>query len=57
MKIWADRYGKSKHGEPTKLYKLYKQLFDKGVIFPQDYIFVDPIKIKKTTAKKKEAEK
>ena len=55
MKIWADRYGKSKHGEPTKLYKLYKQLFDKGVIFPQDYIFVDPIKIKKTTAKKKEA--
>ena len=56
IRIWAERYGKSKSGEPTKLFKFYQQLSERGVVFPKEYAHVDVSKVKKTGKKRESRE-
>ena len=55
IRIWAERYGKSKNGETTKLFKFYQQLSERRVAFPKEYLHIDISRVKKT-GKKKERE-
>lgn len=48
MKVWGDKFGRAKDNEETKFYKNFKILKDKGVIFPNEYRYIDDTKIKRT---------
>lgn len=54
LQCWSEKFGKGKNSEPTKYKKNILDLKKEGVILPEEYIYIDQSRLKKSKKVTKE---